>query len=223
MSPVTLDLSGQTFGRLSVVRPAGGRGIKTTWLCRCECGRSVVKTTDSLRRGITRSCGCLRREVTRRMTTKHGAARRVGGKKVSEYLVWRNMKRRCHDPKNKHYENYGGRGITVCPEWINDYAAFAAHVGKRPSPTHSIERIDNNGHYEPGNVRWATQSEQCRNQRKSILLTHGGETKPLKEWAEKLRIPYYTLFARIRKLGWSVERALIEPVHSKFWGGETGR
>lgn len=135
------------------------------WLCRCECGGLVVVWGSNLRRGITRSCGCLRREVTGRLRFKHGLHR------TPEHIVWAAMRYRCLNPSSSSWKWYGGRGITICDRWRDDFVAFLEDVGPRPSPEHSLDRIDVDGNYEPGNVRWATPSEQQRNKRRRGYVT----------------------------------------------------
>lgn len=159
-----IDQTGRTFGRLTVLErgentPTG----KVRWVCRCECGRIALVWADSLRTGMSRSCGCLQKEWVTARNTTHGHA--MGGKETKGYLAWHDAKHRCFNPRNKQYRNYGGRGITMAAEWVNDVAAFLAHIGPAPGPEYSVDRINNDGHYEPGNVRWATPQEQRANQR----------------------------------------------------------
>lgn len=131
-----------------------------------------------------------------------------------EYRIWSGMHTRCSNPNRDFAHRYMERGIRVCPEWTGPggFEAFYAHVGPRPSPRHSIDRIDNDRGYEPGNVRWATPAEQQRNQERTAWLTHNGETLPIKEWADRHGISYYALYHRVQN-GWPVDRALSQPVH----------
>lgn len=160
------DLAGQTFGRLTVQGRVGvdSHGRNSIWLCRCECGTEVRARADHLRSGRMRSCGCLRVEVTQRTKTKHGHARQ-NEPRHPLYHTWAHMVERCHDPRRAGYQWYGARGIKVCERWRRDFTAFLADMGPRPSPKHSLDRINNDGDYEPGNVRWATAKEQRANQR----------------------------------------------------------
>lgn len=156
-------------------------------------------------------------------TATHGETR--GGKPSKEYLVFRGMLERCNDPTNKHYHDYGGRGIRVCDEWnhISRFPLFLEHVGRRPSPKHTIDRINHDGNYEPGNLRWATMAEQMRNTRRTRFFTINGETLCLKDWALKLKLPYRSVWARL-KYGWSIEEALnplIAPGVPRRYRGQT--
>jgi hypothetical protein len=146
---------GTVFGRLTVLSEAPASRWGPRVLCRCTCGTQHVVATASLRTGLSTSCGCLWRETI----TKHGMWARP------EYKVWAAMIQRCHNPRVKPYANYGGRGIQVCDRWRRSFVAFLRDVGRRPSPDLTLDRIDNDGNYEPGNVRWATWTEQAHNKR----------------------------------------------------------
>lgn len=162
-----IDITGQKFGRLTALDHTRLDGRKEIyWRCTCECGGSKYVMSQNLRTGKIQSCGCLLRETTGKRRRTHGQSRSVpGGKASPEYRAWTAMRERCNYPKAVGYKNYGGRGITVCAEWQEDFQAFFDHIGPRPSPKHSVDRVDNEGHYEPGNVRWATRAEQARNTR----------------------------------------------------------
>lgn len=202
------NLVGQTFGKLTVVEYAGknASGKQTMWKCQCACGKHTVCLGNSIKTGRTRSCGCWN-TIGQRVTT-HGCTR--NRKPVPEYAVWQTMIRRCTKSKCEKFAIYGARGISVCQQWLTSFECFLADMGSRPSPDHSIDRIDNDGNYEPGNCRWATKQEQQRNTRQNRRLTFDGETLCVVEWAEKLGINVDVLRHRLHR-GWSVEKSLTQP------------
>jgi hypothetical protein len=179
------------------------------WLCRCDCGTERVIRQDHLASGASRSCGCLAWDTTISRSEVHGDAHR--GKRAFEYRVWVGIRKRCLNPNDNLYPHYGGRGIRICERWLNSYEAFLEDVGRSPSEKLTLDRIDNDGDYEPGNVRWTTRTEQARNTRRNRRIEFRGEVRVLAEWAERLGIPYKVLHGRINKHGWSVERAFTSP------------
>lgn len=199
MSGKVQDLTGQKFGRLTVIERAGkDEWGKITWRCSCECGGERIAPGSALNMGRVRSCGC-RREL-------HGMA----GERL--YQEWQDMKKRCSKPYATSYNNYGGRGITVCDEWAKSFGAFrewAIANGYRDDLT--LERNDYNGNYEPENCRWATRKEQQNNRRNNRMVEYNGKTQTLAQWADEMNIPYAILKKRII-YGWSVERILTKPV-----------
>lgn len=142
---------------------------------------------------------------------RHG--HKPAGGTTREYTIWRNMRSRCVNPSDPNYVKYGARGIHICDEWRMDFVNFLRDMGRCPDGC-SIERIDNDGHYEPGNCRWATAKEQANNRRSSRYITHDGETLTLSQWADRAGIRLQTLHFRL-KLGWTVERALTTPLRRK--------
>lgn len=153
-----MSLAGQRFGYLVAVSER--RGSPTKWLCRCDCGNETLATRAYLIGGRKRSCGCKKMEMIAAAKTTHGMCR------TSEYKIWKGMIKRCENPNHKDFQEYAGRGITVSPAWRNDFSAFFQCIGPRPSAEHSLDRIDNDRGYEPGNVRWATAKEQSNNRRR---------------------------------------------------------
>lgn len=191
-----MDLRNQRFGRLVAVEPAQkDKSGNCRWLCRCDCGASTISQEGKLRSGHARSCGCLQREAS----TKHGLI----GTRV--YEIWRSMSKRCLNPRHKSFPSYGGRGIKVCARW-SDVAKFYADMGDPPAGM-SLDRIDNNGDYEPGNCRWATPAQQTRNRRPNVNLTLNGRTMCVTDWARETGVSRETIYTRLRR-GWSIERAL---------------
>lgn len=158
---VRLDITGDRYGRLTVL---GRSDRKGRWLCKCDCGRESEPSLGSLRNGSSKSCGCAQRDVASGINRTHGMSR------SSEYRIWAGMRKRCYSKKCKSYIDYGGRGIVVCERW-SKFENFYEDMGQRPSPDHSLDRIDVDGNYEPSNCRWATAGEQARNRRKRISLT----------------------------------------------------
>lgn len=182
------DLTGARFGLLTLVAPTAERKFGyLVWKCACQCGGTAFVSTQKLKSGYGLDCGCVRKRIA-----------------SPEYQIWKGIKKRCS--LNGHHLRYAGRGITMCERW-NDFSAFLADMGHRPSPQHSIDRINNDGNYEPGNCRWATWSQQLRNTSRSVSLTFRGETRPLLEWAERYGLTEKMLRSRIDH-GWDIERAL---------------
>lgn len=182
-----IDITGQKFGRLVALKRVSG--VRTQWLCKCECGVVVTVASGSLRMGDTSSCGCLYRE--------HMATYRTHGKsRTPEHKIWISMKQRCFQPNHKSYKDYGGRGITVCNAWAGSFENFLLDMGTRPTGW-SIERLDNNGNYEPNNCQWAPRREQNRNKRTNIPWFG---FKTIVEAAEALEVPARNLYYWRRNL-----------------------
>jgi hypothetical protein len=198
---------GDRFGRLTLISSQrAGKRNRVHWKCKCDCGNTALVEVDRIRSGNTKSCRCLEDE-NRRRARKHGHCR--VGRVRREFGIWSCMIDRCHNPKNPAYFRYGGVGIEVCARW-REYVNFFADMGPRPSPSHSIDRIDGTGSYEPGNCRWATKIVQMNNVRTNRRLTAFGETMTFAEWARKSGIPRVTIANRL-KGGWAVSRAVSQP------------
>jgi hypothetical protein len=209
--PDLIDLTGQIFGRLVVLRRGASAGKEVRWECRCECGAKCICHSAALRKGRTRSCGCLQREVAGRTGRTHGMCG------TGEYQTWRAMIRRCCDPKFSGYERYGARGITVCDRWKTSFENFIEDVGLRPSANHTIDRYPNNkGNYEPGNCRWATRSEQANNNSRTCMVEYRGQVIALADAISLsgTKFKYRTILRRVR-VGWSVEDALNSSVRRR--------
>ena len=202
--------AGMQFGRLTTICQVEKKAYgKIKWLCRCNCPKSTEKVflKDNLIHGKSRSCGCIRKEELSKKSRIHGSSG------TPLYNIWCGMKSRCTNQNEACFKDYGGRGITVCSQWMNDFQAFRDYIGPRPSPAHSLDRINVNGNYEPGNVQWATKCEQSNNTRRTCLLTLNGKTLSASQWAEETGIPSRTILLRI-DAGWTVQRALIEPIRA---------
>lgn len=207
-----VDITGQRSGLLTAIRWVATEKHLRVWECACDCGNRARITAKDFNiyknnGNAPRSCGCvnnMRGPVTHGMTG------------TTEYDWWVEIKKRCSNPKHRAYRNYGGRGIKLCERWAASFETFLLEVtreaGLRPSRTHSLDRFpDNNGNYEPGNVRWANKQQQARNTRMTRMLTFRGETRPLVEWAEIVGINQSTVKNRIAR-GESAETALAHPV-----------
>jgi len=214
--PIPLDIAGQKFGRLTAIRDVGKCIHGRVWLCWCDCGGESNVPASRLRGGHTRSCGCLTREAALKPKTSTHGFTRVANKATSyEYHIWSSMKQRCLNPKGKSYPRYGGRGITVDPSWLgpNGFLTFLKDMGPRPSRQHSVERKNRDGNYCKANCKWATQLEQQNNRSGTRAIEFKGETLTSAAWARRTGIPACTIRSRI-DTGWTVERALSEPVHA---------
>lgn len=199
----TLDLRGQRFGRLLVLAKAhkGERG-EIYWLCKCDCGNTKAVRAYTLRDGRTVSCGCYHKE----RITVHGMT------KTRTWKTWDTMLQRCENPKAADYERYGGRGIKIAAEW-HEFMRFLSDMGERPNGT-TLDRIDVNGNYQPGNCKWSTPSQQQRNRGDAVTATVDGVTKSIWDWADISGIPGGVIQWRLNK-GWAPAAAVSKPVRSK--------
>lgn len=202
-----IDLAGMRFGKLTVIERAEnilvGKQSKTAWRCKCDCGNETVVITQYLKKGDTKSCGCIQREAT--------PNKRHGFSKTRLYGIWSGIIGRCCNSKNHAYRNYGGRGIRICDEWRNDFLAFykwAYANGYREGLT--IERKDVNGNYEPSNCIWATMQEQANNTRRNKILTLNGESHTVAEWGRITNLGAQVIRNRLRD-GFTVEETLTLP------------
>ena len=199
------DLTGHRFGRLIVLKYIHSRKKQAVWLCKCDCENVVEARRKTLVTGKTRSCGCLRNELSSERITRQKTTHGMHG--TPEYHSWRGMIYRCTNQHGKDYAKYGGRGIAVCAAWRHSFEIFYTDMGPRPSSRHSLDRIDPNGNYEPTNCRWADEITQQRNRRQHRMLTFDGRSQPLSAWAVEMGLKESTLAKRL-KYGWTVDQAL---------------
>lgn len=208
-----VDIAGVRFGRLVATERAGtDKHRLILWRCKCDCGNEHIARHTDLRSGKTKSCGCLNREMVVKRSTTHGLSGNHNHRRRL-YKIWIGMKGRCYNPKASGYKNYGGRGIIVCKEWL-EYMPFhqwAMSHGYQENLT--IERIDNDGNYEPDNCTWIPIGKQAMNKCNNRQIIYNGESKLLIEWSRLLGINKSTLHRRLK--GWSVEKAFNTPVKKR--------
>ena len=205
------DIRGQRFTRWLVIGGSPSRlNGKTMWLCRCDCGAEKLVYHRYLIGGNSKSCGCLAREMTSKRNFKHGLTN------TREHEIWGGIKKRCYNPNCERYKDYGGRGIIMSDDWHCNFMSFYRDMGKSPSATHSIDRINNEGNYEKGNCRWATSEEQSCHTRRTHLLTFKGKTMSIFQWAKDPMciVNIHTLKSRIER-GWNAEDSLTRPLMCK--------
>ena len=221
MSRRLIDLTGRRFGRLQVRRRSEQvKHKEPQWLCLCDCGTERVVPGGSLRGGRTQSCGCWGREVNAERKEQARKARALIPRQAKLppiadhplYPTYSAMRQRCGNRNSKGYQRYGGRGITICERWqgTDGFPNFLSDMGKKPSPKHSIDRIDNDGNYEPDNCRWATRSEQSNNSCRNRLVEIGGIRMTLVQASRATKVRYSLLLQRLNR-GWSIERAVLTP------------
>lgn len=201
-----IDLTGQRFGKWEVMKRAANINGKPGWLCRCECGTFRIVSGSNLRGGKSNNCGCVRREKLEKRNTIHGGC----GTRL--YGIWCSIKDRTTNKNTPAYRWYGKRGISMCPEWqsFEKFRIWAKNSGYGAHLT--IDRIDNDGNYEPNNCRWVTPKQQANNTRKNRMITYNGETHTVSEWAEITGIKRSTISNRINRDEWEIKKALTTPV-----------
>lgn len=208
------NIAGQVFGRLTAVAFAGRNSRQGLWRCRCECGGQATTTVTKLRSGHTTSCGCFKNEGIASRARKDGLF--VGGRHRL-FDTYHKMVARCTNPNDAAYEDYGGRGISVCDRWLKGegqktgFSLFLKDMGPRPSSRYSLDRRENNGNYEPANCRWATAKQQARNRRSNRLVDCDGRKLALSEFCDRKGLRFNLVNGRIGR-GWSFERAISQPV-----------
>lgn len=207
------DFTNQRFSRLLVIknRPDLKKGNKGPRVveCICDCGTVKTATLKNLKKGYVKSCGCLQKERIGLDSTKHGLY------KLPEYNIWNGIVQRCYNNKNDKYIRYGNKGITMSPEWKDNFEIFLKDMGPRPSPKHSIDRRENNKGYSKENCRWATSKEQNNNRTNNIFYEYDGKTKTLSEWCSELNLNYMIIYGRIHR-GLTFKEA-IQNIHDKLF------
>lgn len=209
-----IDLTDQPFGKLIAKKRIENcvstkKNQSAMWLCVCDCGNKCKVSSDNLRRGITKSCGCWQKEVARQNMTKHGKH----GTRL--YRIWKEMKTRCQNPKAQNFNYYGAEGKIVCEEWQEFKPFYDWSMTNGYQENLEIERIDNSLGYSPSNCRWATKTEQANNKRNNHIVEYSGECKTIAEWAKKYKMNYYTLHSRIVDSHWDIEKAITTPVRRR--------
>lgn len=211
------DLTGQRFGRWTVIKYAGFENSNYRWLCKCDCGNEKTVSQSSLKQGTSLSCGCLARELAKEKV-KHGLCR--VGKESKLYWVYNSMIQRCNNPKDTAYKYYGGRGIKVCDEWANNRTSFFEWAYKNGyTEGLTIDRINTNGNYEPSNCRWSDRYVQLNNTRRNHYLTLNGRTLTVKQWCVEYNIDPKLVYWRVKQ-GKTFEEAITTPVRKIKKKGE---
>lgn len=202
--PKLINLTGQKFGRLTALYKLNNyHKDRVHWLCICDCDNLVEVSRNNLQSSTTKSCGCYNKERIKETNSTHGKSH------SRLYDIYYKMRSRCYNKNDKCYKDYGARGITICDDWLCSYATFYKwSIENRYREGLTIDRIDNNKGYSPNNCRWVTMKTQCRNTRHNKCYTINGETHCLKEWCEILNLKYNTVYHRLYKLGWPIEKAL---------------
>lgn len=200
-----LDLTNKKFNKLTVLEYSHNLGQKVMWKCRCECGNITFVSTTNLTCNRTKSCGCYKLEEFSKRFTKHNQ------RHTKLYEIWKGIKGRCLNPKHISFHNYGGRGITICDEWKKDFVSFYNWSMQNGYDENlSIDRINNNGNYEPSNCRWVDRKVQANNTRSNHFFTYNNKTKTITQWCEFFNISKGTFYSRLKR-GWSIEKALTTP------------
>lgn len=194
---------GEVFEKLTTIGVKFACGVKSyCQVCQCECGQIVVSRVANLRNGHTRSCGCMRAEVMSETFLRHGAT------ETAEYRIWCGIKKRCTNPNSPKFSRYGGRGIAVCERWLSSFESFLEDMGKRPTPSHSVDRRNNNLGYSPENCHWATKTEQANNTRTNRIVEVYGKRRTASEWSRISLVSAGLITLRLRK-GWPVKVAVF--------------
>lgn len=206
-----IDITGNKYGRLTVIKENGKQGKNIMWLCKCDCGKEINAIAYNLKNGHTRSCGCLQTETRLKSKATHNQS------KSRLYRIWRHIKSRCFNSKVPHFKNYGGRGISMCTEWEKSFESFMLwSMANGYANDLSIDRIDVNGDYNPDNCRWTNAKVQANNKTNNHIIEYKGEKHTLSEWSDILGLSHVTITKRIFDYGWTVERAFETPLRRKI-------
>lgn len=199
------NMINKIFGRWTVISLSHKVKYTKYWLCRCECGETRTVSESHLKSGGSKSCGCLKRELSYKLLKTHGKS------KTTEYIIWKSMRQRClnsNNPRNKFYKQ---KGIKLCDRWLASFENFYEDMGERPSSKHSVGRINNDGNYEPSNCRWETAEEQQNNTSRNHYIDYNGQIITMKQISNIYKISYYVLRSRLR-YGWGIKEAIETPV-----------
>lgn len=200
-----IDLTGCRFGMLLALKEVGNQLNAVMWECKCDCGKITRITTGNLRQGRSTSCGCNKSKSISLNRARHGETR--GGVLTAEFRAWSGMKDRCENPSAEKYPRYGGRGIKVCEKW-QKYENFLSDMGRKPTPKHSIERVDNDKGYDPDNCIWATAEVQANNKSTTRILVFEGRSQSLTQWAREFGIKRSAMRRLVRN-GWPLQNEKI--------------
>lgn len=214
--PKFIDMAGQKIASLTFIeRMPEKRHNIIQWRCLCDCGNEWVGAAQPVKAGVVISCGCV--GESRRLAGAIKANTRHSMHGTSEYRIYRMMLARCLNERHPPFADYGGRGITVCDRWLgkDGFANFYADMGPRPSTELTLDRIDNDGPYDPANCRWATKTEQQRNKRNSVVVEFRGRKQTLIEWANEMGVSYAVLAHR-RQRNWPIDRMLTQPARNRL-------
>lgn len=215
------DYIGKTYNKLTILNfetPEDYKNKKTGYIqkqhvvtCKCNCGNLWTGKLQNIKRETTTSCGCYKTKTLK----ENPRGKTHGLVNTSEYYSWNAMKNRCLNKNAPNYHNYGGRGITVCDRWKDSFENFYTDMGSKPKKGYSIDRIDNNGNYEPNNCKWSSQKEQTNNQRTNKLLTYKNKIQTLSQWCEELNLNRDTVIERLNKYKWTIEKVLETKTNPK--------
>ena len=191
------NIAGKKFNKLTAISfDSVSNSGNHKWLFSCECGNKKVILKSHAKSGHTKSCGCYNSDLTIKRNTKHNNCKRIGRSKA--YSTWSSIKKRCYNFNQSNYERYGARGIKVCDKWVESFENFLEDMGEPPTAEHSIDRINNNGDYEPSNCKWSSVEEQANNKRNSIIITFNNKKQTLAQWCRELNLNYKSTYKKVR-------------------------